>query len=84
MYRSVRPLVLLVTGALVLIPAAAALAVGTPAGTSVDNSATVDYAVGGVAQAPIASNLVSFLVDNRIDIAVTTLDAGAITVLPGS
>lgn len=84
MFRTYRPLVLLLTGALVLVSAGTALAVGTPAGTTIDNSATVDYAVGGVAQAQIASNLASFLVDNRIDIAVTTLDAGAITVLPGS
>lgn len=84
MYRLARPLVFLATGALILFPAAAALAVGTPAGTTIDNSATVDYAVGGVAQVQIASNIASFLVDNRIDIAVTTLDVAAITVLPGS
>jgi len=33
-----------------------ALADGTPSGTSVNNSATLDYSVGGVGQAQIISN----------------------------
>ena len=84
MFRASRPLVLLITGAMVLFSASAAFAVGTPAGTSIDNSATVDYAVGGQVQPQIGSNVVSFLVDNRVDIAVTTIDVAAVTVLPGS
>ncbi|MCP4573751.1 MAG: DUF11 domain-containing protein [bacterium] len=84
MKYSARPLVLLALGALVLLTASTAFAVGTPSGTTVSNSATVDYAVGGVAQAPITTVPVTFLVDNRIDLTVATVDAGPVTVLPGS
>lgn len=84
MKYSARPLVLLALGALVLLTASTAFAAGTPSGTTVSNSATVDYAVGGVAQVQITSNVVDFLVDNRIDLTVATIDAGPVTVLPGS
>ena len=83
MSRIARNTLLLSVAALLLIPAAA-FAAGTPSGTPVRNSATVDYQVGGIAQTQIASNQVEFTVDNRIDLTVTTVDAGAVTVLPGS
>lgn len=84
MKYSARPLVLLALGACVLFASSAAFAAGTTSGTTISNSATVDYSVGGVPQAQIGSNVVDFVVDNRIDLTVTTLDAGPITVLPGS
>src|SRR5882672_1321068 len=58
-------------------------ATGTTAGTSVSNTATVNYNVGGVAQAPIASAPTSFLVDNKIDLTVTEVGGAATTVVPG-
>jgi uncharacterized repeat protein (TIGR01451 family) len=61
-----------------------ALAVGTPSGTTVDNAATVNYTVGGVGQAQIVSNTASFVVDNMVDLTVTTVDGAAVIVNPGS
>jgi len=81
---SIRTLALLALGTFVLFTATSAFALGTPSGTTVSNTATVDYAVGGVAQAQIASNVVDFLVDNRIDLTVATIDVVAVTVLPGT
>ena len=46
-------------------------ATGTTAGTSVSKTATVNYNVGGVAQAPVTSAPTSFVVDNKIDLTVT-------------
>ncbi len=60
-----------------------AQATGTTAGTSVSNTATVNYNVGGVAQAPIASAPTSFVVDNKIDLTVTEVGGAATTVVPG-
>jgi uncharacterized repeat protein (TIGR01451 family) len=58
-------------------------ATGTTAGTSVSNTATVNYNVGGVAQAPITSAPTSFVVDNKIDLTVAEVGAAATTVVPG-
>lgn len=68
--------------ALSLVPAA--FAVGTPAGTTVSNSATLDYRVGGLPQNPIVSNSAQFLVDNKLDLVVSTLDGAAVSVIPGA
>ena len=67
----------------------------TTAGTSIDNRATVNYTVGGLAQAPIESSPTgnvtpgvgagvdtSFLVDNKVDLTVTQL-SGSVVVTPG-
>ncbi len=69
---------------LVLVWTAAAMAAGTPSGTTVSNTATLDFTVGGVNQTPIASNSADFLVDNRVDLIVTTLDVAAVEVVPGA
>lgn len=74
----------------------AASAAGTAASTTVDNRATVNYSVGGVAQAPIESSPTgnsnpgagngadtSFVVDNRVDLTVTEQSGGATNVSPG-
>ena len=58
-------------------------ATGTTAGTSVSNTATVNYNVGGVAQAPVTSAPTSFVVDNKIDLTVTEVGGVATTVVPG-
>jgi uncharacterized repeat protein (TIGR01451 family) len=69
-------------------------AVGTAANTTVSNQATVNYTVGGVAQAPIPSSPTgnttpgggaptTFVVDNRIDLTVTEVSGGNTAVTPG-
>ena len=50
-------------------------AAGATAGTSVDNTATLDYDVAAVPQAQIVSNNDNFLVDNKIDFTVVHQDA---------
>src|SRR5262245_62044079 len=69
----------------------------TPAGTSITNRATVNYSVGGQAQAPIESSPTGnatpdagrgthtpFVVDNRIDLTVAEVGATATTTTPGA
>ena len=65
----------------VLIPQQA-MALGTASGTNINNSATVDYQVGGVDQAAITSNTASFVVDNKVDNTVASVSNA--TVVPGS
>ena len=60
-----------------------ALALGTDAGTSVQNTATVGYSVAGTAQTPVDSNTASFVVDRRVDLTVTQVGAGLTQVTPG-
>jgi uncharacterized repeat protein (TIGR01451 family) len=68
----------------------------TTAGTSINNRATVNYSVGGLAQAPIESSptgnttpgvgggaSTSFLVDNLINLSVSELSGSATVVTPG-
>jgi uncharacterized repeat protein (TIGR01451 family) len=61
----------LVSLATALLLGQQALAVGTEAGTSVTNTASVDYFVLGVDQADIPSNTVTFLVDRRVNFTLT-------------
>lgn len=68
---------------LTLVLVGTALAGGTPSGTTVNNSASVDFVVNGLAQTTINSNVATFLVDNRIDVTVATLDVANIVVVPG-
>ena len=75
---------LLVACLLVLGTTQVVTAIGTPSGTTVDNTATLDYSVGGINQIQIVSNTVSFVVDNKIDLTVTTVDGAAVVVNPGS
>ena len=89
-----------VLGAAVLLSSLAqvqvASAVGTDAGVTVSNRATVNYTVGTVAQAPIESSPTgnsnpgvgngantTFVVDNRINLNVTELSGNATLVSPG-
>ena len=50
------------------------LAVGTDAGTPINNTATVDYKVGGVDQLAITSPQTTFLVDQVVDFVVAEAD----------
>lgn len=61
-----------------------ALAEGTEAGTSVTNTASVDYFVGGIDQADIPSNTVTFLVDRRVNFTLVPSSTGdLVPVSPG-
>jgi uncharacterized repeat protein (TIGR01451 family) len=72
--------------ALVMISSIAAIqsahAVGTTAGTTINNQATVSYSVGGVSQTPITSSTATFVVDNKIDLTVTRLDSAPVVAFP--
>lgn len=59
-----------------------AFAAGTTAGTSVVNTATVDYQVGGVGQTQKSANN-SFVVDRKINLTVAEVGSVTTTVSPG-
>jgi len=87
------------TMAAVLLLGQQAFAVGTDAGVSVDNRATVTYSVGGTLQtgiesSPTGNNLpgvavpgggadTSFLVDRRVDFTISQVGGALTTVAPG-
>ena len=59
-----------------------ALAAGTTVNTSITNSASLAYSVGGVGQTPVVGTSTAFVVDAKINLSVT---GGATTnVLPGA
>ncbi len=67
----------------VALGATPAFATGTTAGTAINNTATVNYQVGGVSQTAInASN--SFTVDRKIDLVVAEVGNATTSVAPGS
>lgn len=70
--------------ALALFGVTAAEAAGTSAGTTVANTFTLDYQVGGVSQTQITSSgsPTEFTVDRLVDLTVTS--AGDTTVVPGA
>jgi uncharacterized repeat protein (TIGR01451 family) len=57
-------------GLAALFVAQAGWAVGTDAGTVVENTATLNYSVGGVPQTAIDSPVADFTVDRKIDLTV--------------
>lgn len=67
---------------LLLAMAQNAAAAGTAAGTTISNSATLGYSVGGVAQTGITSSAATFVVDEKVNLTV----AGGTTtnVVPGA
>lgn len=73
----------LATGvSVVALGATPAFATGTTAGSSINNTATINYQVGGVSQTAInASN--SFTVDRRIDLVVAEVANLTTQVAPG-
>lgn len=75
----------------------ASLAAGTAANTTINNKATVNYQVSGIAQTPIESSPTgnstagvgngvntAFLVDRKIDLVVQEVDGAATSVSPGA
>lgn len=69
--------------ALVMVGSAPALAGGTLAGSSVTNTATINYNVGGVAQPSINTNTDSFTVDRKVNLTVAESGASTTVVVPG-
>ncbi|UUZ69603.1 hypothetical protein LP416_09455 [Polaromonas sp. P2-4] len=78
-----------------ILSGGAAHAAGTAAGQAITNLATLNYSVGGTAQSPIGSSATgnttgagtntSFVVDNKINLLVTTTDVSpGVSVVPGS
>ena len=61
-----------------------AMAVGTRAGTTIENTASVDYTVGTIDQTDVLSNTVSFVVDRRVNLTIVpTSTPDVVTVNPG-
>lgn len=60
-----------------------ALADGTPAGTPISNTASVDYFVNGVDQDDISSNTVTFLVDRKVTFTLDLVGTELVPVTPG-
>jgi len=60
-----------------------AMAVGTPAGEVVENTASVAYDVATVTQTAVTSNTVSFVVDRRVTFTLTQVGGALVPVSPG-
>ena len=55
-------------------------ALGTDAGVNIENSATVNFEIGGLAQTPVDSNTTQTLVDELLEVAVVSDDGGPVAV----
>lgn len=69
--------------ALGLMAAAPVFAIGTDAGLEIRNSAQATFQVSGVAQTPVVSNATQTFVDELLDVAVVSNDAGPVGVGAG-
>jgi uncharacterized repeat protein (TIGR01451 family) len=68
---------------LALLAAPCAYAAGTEAGTSISNTASIDYSVSGVSQTQIQSSPATFYVDDKVLLTVTRVDSAPVPVTPG-
>ncbi len=59
-----------------------AMAAGIASGTTISNSATLSFTVGGVSQTSITSSAATFLVDNKVNLTVAKVSD--LTVTPGT
>ena len=82
MNRSSRFAALAAGTAMIAVQSAPAMAEGTAAGTTITNTATVDYRVGGVDQTEVVA-ADSFDVDRKINLLVARVSAPTTTVAPG-
>ncbi len=62
---------------MLLAASGARAATGTAAGTTVSNTASVGYSIGGVAQPTVNSNAASFLVDRKANVMVAEVGGAA-------
>jgi uncharacterized repeat protein (TIGR01451 family) len=67
----------------VIASSQAAFATGTPSTTTISNSATVNYSVSSVPQTAITSAAATFVVDNKVNLAITRFGLATTTVAPG-
>ncbi len=72
------------TATIAIAFAGPAHAVGTTAGTTISNTATVTYADPLGALVSMPSNRVDIIVDELLDVTVASADPGDVAVLPGS
>lgn len=76
---------LLLAGALVALSPLSVLAAGTPVCLPITNTATINYEVGGVGQAPIDGVAVPFNVASKVNLTVVTTNASpGVSVVPGT
>lgn len=73
---------LMVIATMILLLPSHVMALGTPSGTNITNSATLDYQVSGIDQTQLTSNVTTFVVDNRVDLTVA--EVSSTTVTPGA
>lgn len=83
MLRNLSNRLLLSGTALTLLAPGVAQAAGTVAGTTVTNTATVGYSVGGTAQTPVSSNISNFVVDRKVNLTVAQVGGAATSVVFG-
>ncbi|MEM9622700.1 MAG: hypothetical protein AAF993_13695 [Pseudomonadota bacterium] len=76
----VRLLLCLSCAVLWLFSGSQAWAIGTDAGTNIENTATVSFAIAGAAQTPVSSNTTQTLVDELLDAVVVSNNGGAVAV----
>jgi len=80
---------ILLIAAAMLLGSSGAWALGTTAGTWIDNNATLTYSAGGVLQPEVNASLNtrnaadSFRVDKKVDMVLVTTDSDQIEVTPG-
>lgn len=72
-----------VVASLALASPAAAQAVGTQVGETIDNSVTVNFNVGGVAQDPVEDDDV-IAIDRKVDLTLVRTDNAGTSVTPGT
>ncbi len=65
-----------------LLFAQQSMAIGTAAGTQIDNTATLGYSVNSIDQTDISATA-SFVVDRRVDFTLTQLGGALVPVTPG-
>lgn len=73
---------LVLAGVIALLMPSQIMAGGTPSGTDITNSATLDYEVSNTPQTQISSNTTTFKVDNKVDLVVAEI--GSANVVPGT
>jgi uncharacterized repeat protein (TIGR01451 family) len=82
MTRSMRLLATASVLAVAALGATPAFAAGTTAGSTITNTVTLNYQVGGVAQSAVTANT-SFTVDRKVNVTVAEVGSATTSVSPG-
>ena len=83
MTRTIRLLASASTLAVATLAASPALAEGTAAGTTITNSVTLNYKVGGVDQSAVTASDTGFKVDRKVNLTVAEVGTTTTSVTPG-